>query len=63
MTHPIPVKLQKLHGKVAIVTGAASGIGAVTAHHFADHGALAVVIADVQDAKGLEVAASIGSHR
>ncbi|PRQ21371.1 putative oxidoreductase [Rosa chinensis] len=63
MTQPIPSPLQKLHGKVAIVTGAASGIGAVTARHFADHGALAVVIADVQDAKGREVAASIGSHR
>ncbi|PRQ21378.1 putative oxidoreductase [Rosa chinensis] len=63
MTQPIPVPLQKLHGKVAIVTGAASGIGAVTARHFADHGALAVVIADVQDSKGRQVAASIGSHR
>ncbi|XP_062025847.1 (+)-cis,trans-nepetalactol synthase NEPS1-like [Rosa rugosa] len=63
MTQPIPLPLQKLHGKVAIITGAASGIGAVTARHFADHGALAVVIADIQDAKGREVAASIGSHR
>ncbi|PRQ21709.1 putative oxidoreductase [Rosa chinensis] len=58
-----PIQLQKLHGKVAIVTGAASGIGAVTARHFADHGARVVVIADVQDAKGQEVATSIGSHR
>ncbi|XP_040367364.1 (-)-isopiperitenol/(-)-carveol dehydrogenase, mitochondrial [Rosa chinensis] len=57
------IPLQKLHGKVAIITGAASGIGAVTARHFADHGARVVVIADVQDAKGREVAASIGSHR
>ncbi|XP_050378546.1 (-)-isopiperitenol/(-)-carveol dehydrogenase, mitochondrial-like [Argentina anserina] len=55
--------LQKLHGKVAIITGGASGIGAFTARHFADHGALAVVIADVQDAKGKALAASIGSHR
>ncbi|KAK9938217.1 hypothetical protein M0R45_014970 [Rubus argutus] len=59
MTEP----MKKLHGKVAIVTGAASGIGEVTARHFADHGALAVVIADVQDVKGREVAASIGSDR
>ncbi|KAM5575580.1 (+)-cis,trans-nepetalactol synthase NEPS1-like [Rosa sericea] len=63
MTEAIPVPLQKLRGKVAIVTGAASGIGAVTARHFANHGALAVVIADVQDGKGREVAASIGSNR
>ncbi|XP_050376544.1 (+)-cis,trans-nepetalactol synthase NEPS1-like [Argentina anserina] len=58
-----PIQLQKLHGKVAIVTGAASGIGAVTARYFADHGARFVVIADVQDDKGKEVAASIGSQR
>ncbi|KAK9930409.1 hypothetical protein M0R45_027447 [Rubus argutus] len=63
MTEPIVVPLKKLDGKVAIITGAASGIGAVTARHFADNGALAVVIADVQDAKGREVAASIGSDR
>ncbi|PRQ21365.1 putative oxidoreductase [Rosa chinensis] len=63
MTEAIPVPVQKLHGKVAIVTGAASGIGAVTARLIANHGALAVVIADVQDAKGREVVASIGSNR
>ncbi|KAL6179986.1 hypothetical protein ACLB2K_046656 [Fragaria x ananassa] len=63
MTEAMPVPLPKLHGKVAIVTGAASGIGAFTASHFAHHGARVVVIADVQDAKGQEVAASIGSHR
>ncbi|KAK9906142.1 hypothetical protein M0R45_002848 [Rubus argutus] len=62
MTEPI-LPRKKLHGKVAIVTGAASGIGEVTARHFADHGAFAVVIADVQDAKGREVAASICSDR
>lgn len=55
--------LKKLNGKVAIVTGAASGIGAVTARHFAEHGALAVVIADVQDNKGRELASSIGTNR
>ncbi|KAL6184685.1 hypothetical protein ACLB2K_046085 [Fragaria x ananassa] len=63
MTETMPVTLAKLHGKVAIVTGAARGIGAFTARHFADHGARVVVIADVQDSKGKEVAASIGSHR
>lgn len=54
---------QKLVGKVAIVTGGASGIGEVTARLFADHGARGVVIADVQDEKGRSVAELIGSHR
>ncbi|XP_024031967.1 (-)-isopiperitenol/(-)-carveol dehydrogenase, mitochondrial [Morus notabilis] len=53
----------KLHSKVTIVTGGASGIGEATARRFANHGARAVVIADVQDEKGREVAASIGLHR
>ncbi|KAG6633034.1 hypothetical protein I3843_12G019400 [Carya illinoinensis] len=39
---------KKLEGKVAIVTGGASGIGEVTAHVFAKHGARMVVIADVK---------------
>ncbi|GMN45713.1 hypothetical protein TIFTF001_014901 [Ficus carica] len=51
-----------LHGK-AIVTGGASGICEATARRFSEHGARAVVIADVQDEKGREVAASIGLHR
>ncbi|XP_014522223.1 (-)-isopiperitenol/(-)-carveol dehydrogenase, mitochondrial [Vigna radiata var. radiata] len=54
---------QKLAGKVAIVTGGASGIGEETARLFANHGARMVVIADIQDQLGNQVAASIGSHR
>ncbi|XP_020232029.1 (-)-isopiperitenol/(-)-carveol dehydrogenase, mitochondrial [Cajanus cajan] len=54
---------QKLAGKVAIITGGASGIGEETARVFADHGARMVVIADIQDDLGNQVAASIGSHR
>ncbi|KAK6148514.1 hypothetical protein DH2020_019426 [Rehmannia glutinosa] len=54
---------KKLDGKVAIVTGGASGIGEATARHFADHGARAVVIADIQPEKGRSVAESIGLHR
>ena len=42
----------KLQGKVAIVTGGASGMGEATARAFAAHGARAIVIADVQDEKG-----------
>ena len=43
----------RLDGKVAIVTGAGSGIGQATAIRFADEGA-SVVIADVNEAGGQE---------
>ncbi|TYJ07863.1 hypothetical protein E1A91_A11G035800v1 [Gossypium mustelinum] len=49
---------KKLEGKVAIITGGASGIGEATVHLFVDHGARAIVIADIQDEKGKELAAS-----
>ncbi|KAH7655173.1 Short-chain dehydrogenase/reductase SDR protein [Dioscorea alata] len=52
----------RLEGKVAIITGAASGIGEATARLFAAHGAT-VVIADVQDQLGEAVAASIGLQK
>lgn len=48
-----------MEGKVALITGAASGIGEETVRLFAEHGAF-VVIADVQDDLGNQVAASIG---
>ncbi|KAI9174073.1 hypothetical protein LWI28_011491 [Acer negundo] len=54
---------KKLEGKVAIITGGASGIGEATARHFINHAARAVVIADVQDEKGQELAESIGLDR
>ena len=47
-----------LAGRVAIVTGAASGIGRASAERFAVEGA-AVVVADVAEAAGEEVAAGI----
>ncbi|PON86046.1 Short-chain dehydrogenase/reductase [Trema orientale] len=53
----------KLEGKVAIITGGASGIGEATARLFADHGAAMVVIADIQDELGYQVAESIGACR
>lgn len=55
--------INKLQGKVAIVTGGAGSIGEATAHVFANHGARAVVIVDVQDEKGQAVVESIGSER
>lgn len=62
MTDQTPFKM-KLEGKVAIITGGASGIGEATARRFAEHGARAVVIADIQDEQGQRVAESIGLHR
>ena len=53
----------KLQGKVAIITGGASGIGEATTRLFANHGAAAIVIADVQDELGQAVAESIGTQR
>lgn len=47
-------------GKVALVTGAASGIGEATARAFSGHGAR-VVVADVDDGRGEAVAGDLCS--
>jgi len=55
----LPAIARKLDGKVAIITGGASGIGEGTARLFVRHGAK-VVVADVQDALGHRVCSSLG---
>ncbi|HYR96465.1 MAG TPA: SDR family oxidoreductase, partial [Candidatus Binatus sp.] len=51
----------RLDGKVAIVTGAASGIGAATVRRFVEEGAR-VVIADINDDGGTAIARSLGDR-
>lgn len=51
----------KLQGKVAVLTGAASGIGEATARLFAYEGA-AVVLADINDERGHTLAADIHAN-
>jgi len=54
-TRPLAKRLQ---GRVALVTGAAGGIGAATAVRLADEGAM-LVLTDVRDEAGDEVAARL----
>jgi NAD(P)-dependent dehydrogenase (short-subunit alcohol dehydrogenase family) len=53
--------MRRLEGKVAVITGAASGMGRVASLLFAAEGA-AVVVADVADAAGEATAREIGDE-
>ncbi|GGL35457.1 3-oxoacyl-ACP reductase [Planomonospora parontospora] len=51
--------MQRLQDRVAVITGAASGIGLATARRFAQEGAK-VVCADVDETAGAKAAAEVG---
>jgi 3(or 17)beta-hydroxysteroid dehydrogenase len=53
--------MDRLAGKTALITGAASGIGLAIAEAFAAEGAF-VVISDINVEKGKEAAASLGAN-
>ena len=55
----VPMKRQ-LEGKVAVITGAASGIGRAAAELFVDAGAK-VVLADISDDQGVQLEHSLGA--
>jgi NAD(P)-dependent dehydrogenase (short-subunit alcohol dehydrogenase family) len=50
--------MQQLDGRVAVVTGAASGIGFALARRFAEEG-MKVVLSDVEEAKAVESASAL----
>ena len=52
--------MRQLEGKVAVITGAGSGIARATAKKFAEHGAH-VVIAEINKPLGKEISDELGS--
>ena len=53
--------MPRLSGKVALVTGAARGIGAAIAAAFVSEGARCVCLSDINDISGHETAAALGT--
>jgi NAD(P)-dependent dehydrogenase (short-subunit alcohol dehydrogenase family) len=53
--------MDRLKGRVAVVTGAGSGIGLATARRFAAEGAI-VVVADLNEETGVATAAELGGR-
>ena len=51
----------RLDGKVAVITGACSGIGLATVRRFVEEGAR-VVLGDIDDARGSEIVAELGDR-
>ncbi|MBY8985565.1 MAG: SDR family oxidoreductase [Candidatus Lokiarchaeota archaeon] len=54
--------MNKLDGKVALITGAAGGIGRATSKLFIDEGAKGVVMADIWDEMGEKTANQLGPN-
>lgn len=53
--------VKKLEGRIAVITGGASGLGQASAELFAEHGAT-VIVADLNEIAGEAVARSVGGR-